>query len=147
MSVSPPEPAWSELAGRLRAGAWIAFAGLGLQLIGIIWDTLMHHRDPGLATRESVVSLTNPSHLLMAAGTTVTAIGVGLCLYHLASARSTPRASTRAAIAVVALVTLWLGTMTVSLRTGGISGRHDHADPDSVQEPGGAARELPAPER
>jgi hypothetical protein len=77
---------------------------------------------------------------------TVTAIGVGLCLYHLASARSTPRASTRAAIAVVALVTLWLGTMTVTLRTGGISGRHDHPDPDA-QRPGGAARELRAPER
>jgi hypothetical protein len=37
--------------------------------------------------------------------------------------------------------------MTVTLRTGGVSGRHDHADPDSVQRPGGAARELPAPER
>jgi hypothetical protein len=145
--VTRPEPAWSELAGRLSAGAWTTFVGLCLQLVGVTWDTLMHHRDPGLAERESVVSLTNPSHLLMAAGITVTVIGVGLCLYHLASARSTPRASTWAAIAVVALATLWLGTMTVALRTGGISGRHDHADPDSGQRPGGAARELPVPKR
>jgi hypothetical protein len=145
--VSSPEPAWSDLVGRLRAGAWAAFAGLSLQLVGITWDTLMHHRDPGLAERESVVSLTNPSHLLMAAGVTVTAIGVGLCLYHLASTRSTTPSSTWAAIAVVALVTLWLGAITVSLRTGGISGRHDHADPDSASRPGGAARELPGPER
>ncbi len=121
-----------------RAGAWTAFAGLSVQLVGIVWDTLLHHHDPGLAERESVVSLGNPGHLLIAAGTTVTAIGIGLCLYHLASARS----STWAAIAVVALVTLWLGTMTVTLRTSGISGKHDHADPD-VQQPGGAARELP----
>jgi hypothetical protein len=145
--MSSPKPSWFELADRLRAGAWAAFAGLCLQLVGLIWDTLLHHNDPGLAERENVVSLTNPSHLLMAAGVTVTAIGVGLCLYHLASARSSPRASTGAAIAVVALVTLWIGTMTVALRTGGISGRHDHADPDSVQEPGGAARDLRAPER
>jgi hypothetical protein len=141
--MSRANPSWFELADRLRAGAWTAFAGLCLQLAGIIWDTLLHHRDPGLAVRESVVSLTNPSHLLIAAGTTLTAIGVGVCLYHLASARSTPRVSTWAAIAVVALVTLWLGTVTVSLRTGGISGRHDHADPDSTQRTGGAARDLP----
>jgi hypothetical protein len=142
--MSPSEPGWFALADRLRSGAWTAFAGLSVQLVGIIWDAIAHHRDPGLAERENVVSLTNPSHLLMAAGVTLTAIGVGLCLYHLASARSTPRASTRAAIAVVALVTLWLGTMTVALRTGGISGRHDHADPDAAQRP--SARELP-PER
>ena len=119
----------------MSRAVWTAFAGLCLQLVGIIWDTLMHHRDPGLATRESVVSLTNPSHLLMAVGITLMAIGIGLLMYHLARARST-----FAAIAVVTLITLWLGTMTVTLRTGGISGRHDHADPD------GAAREL-VPER
>ena len=141
--MSRPGPSWFELADRLRGGAWLAFAGLCLQLVGIIWDTLAHHHDPGLAVRESVISLTNPSHLLIGAGTTVTAIGVGLCLYHLASARSTPRVSTWAAIAVVALVTLWLGVMTVTLRTGGVSGRHDHADPDSGRQPGGAARDLP----
>jgi low temperature requirement protein LtrA len=106
---------------------WVAFAGLCLQLVGIIWDTLLHHSDPGLAARENVVSLTNPSHLLIAAGITLTTIGVGLVLFHLARGRS----STRAAIAVVALITLWLGTMTVALRTGGVSGRHDHADPSS----------------
>jgi hypothetical protein len=126
----------------LRTGAWIGFAGLCVQLVGIIWDTLLHHHDPTLAERESVVGLANPGHLLIAAGTTVTAIGIGLCLYHLASDRSGPRASTWAAIAVVALVTLWLGTMTVTLRTSGVSGRHHHADPD-VREPGGAARDLP----
>jgi hypothetical protein len=124
-------------------GVWIAFAGLCMQFVGVIWDTLLHHHDPGLAVRESVVSLTNPSHLLMAAGMTVTAIGVGFCLYHLAGVRPFPQGSTRAAIAVVALVTLWLGIMTVTLRTGGVSGRHDHADPDSVQRP--SARELPVP--
>lgn len=116
---------------------WAAFAGLCMQLVGIIWDTLLHHNDPGLAERENVVSLTNPSHALIAAGVTLTALGVGLCLYRLARARSTALA----AIALVALVTLWLGTTTVALRTGGVSGRHDHADPDR-QQPGGAARDL-----
>ena len=124
-------------------GAWVAFAGLCLQLVGIIWDTLLHHHDPSLAERESVLSLGNPGHALIAGGTTVTAIGVGLCLYHLASARSTPRASTWAAIAVVALATLWVGVMTVTLRTSGISGHHHHVSSDSAPQPGGAARDLP----
>jgi hypothetical protein len=141
--MSGPEPSWSELAGRLRAGAWIAFGGLCVQLVGIIWDTLLHHHDPSLAQRESVLSLGNPGHALIAAGTTLTAIGIGVCLYHLASARSTPRASTWAAIAVVALVTLWVGVMTVTLRTSGISGHHNHADPDNTRQPNGAARDLP----
>lgn len=117
-----------------RTGAWIAFAGLCVQLIGIIWDTLLHNHDPTLAERESVVSLANPGHLLIAAGTTVTVVGIALCLYHLAS--------TWAAVAVVALATLWLGTISVTLRTSGVSGHH-HADPGSVREPGRGARDLP----
>ena len=129
-------PDWPDLTRRLRAGAWIALAGLCLQLVGTGWDTLQHHNDPDLALRESVFSLTNPSHLLLAAGLTLTAIGVGYGLFALAGART--RASTAAAIGAVALATLWLGVVSVALRTGGVSGRHDHGQ-------NGAARELPAP--
>ena len=129
-------PDWPELTRRLRGGAWLALAGLCLQLVGIGWDTLQHHNDPDLALRESVFSLTNPSHLLLAAGTSLTAIGVGYGLFALASART--RASTAAAIGAVVLATLWLGVVSVALRTGGVSGRHDH-------DRNGAARELPAP--
>ncbi len=68
-------PAMSELSGRLRSGVWAAFAGICLQLVGAGWDTLQHHNDPGLAARESVVSLTNPSHLLMALGVSIAASG------------------------------------------------------------------------
>jgi hypothetical protein len=121
---------------RLRGAAWTAFAGLCLQLLGIGWDTLQHHSDPDLALRESVFSLTNPSHLLLAAGTSLTAIGVGYALFALAGART--RAGTAAAIGAVVLATLWLGVVSVALRTGGVSGRHDHGQ-------NGAARELPPP--
>jgi heme A synthase len=129
---------WEQLAGRLRVAAWLALAGLCLQLAGIGWDTLQHHNDPDLALRESVFSLTNPSHLLMAAGMSLTAVGVGYGLVCLASPRTGPRPSTAAAIAAVVLATLWLGVVSVALRTGGVSGRHDH-------DRHGAARELPAP--
>ncbi|HEY1359664.1 MAG TPA: hypothetical protein VGF21_15275 [Thermoleophilaceae bacterium] len=122
----------------MNGGAWTAFAGLCVQFVGIIWDTLLHHHDPGLAERESVLSLGNPGHVLIASGTSITAIGIGICLYQLARARST-----WAAIAVVALITLWLGTMTVTLRTSGLSGKHNHVDPDTGREPNGAARDLP----
>ena len=129
-------PDSSVLIGRLRGGAWVALAGLCLQLMGIGWDTLQHHNDPGLALRESVFSLTNPSHLLMAAGMSLTAVGVGYGLFALAAART--RAGTAAAIGAVVLATLWVGVVSVALRTGGVSGRHDHGQ-------NGAARELPAP--
>lgn len=116
----------SEMSSRLRAGVWAAFAGLCLQLTGAAWDTLQHHNDPGLAARESVVSLTNPSHLLLALGVSIVALGIGWCLYWLGNPRFGPRPSLAATVAVIVLVTLWLGTTTVSLRTGGVSGRHDH---------------------
>jgi hypothetical protein len=127
-----------ELTRRLSIGAWAGLAGLCMQLLGIGWDTLQHHNDPDLAMRESVFSLTNPSHLLLAAGTSLTAIGVGYALFALATTRSGPRPSTAAAIGAVVLATLWLGVVSVALRTGGVSGRHDH-------DRNGAARELPAP--
>ncbi len=123
----------SEMSGKLRTGVWAAFAGLCLQLVGAAWDTLQHHNDPGLATRESVVSLNNPSHLLMALGVSIAALGIGWCLYWLGNTRFGPRPSLAATVAVIVLVTLWLGTTTVSLRTGGVSGRHDHKTGQGVR--------------
>src|SRR3712207_8724536 len=63
---------------------------------------------------------------------------VGYALFALATTRSGPRPSTAAAVGAVVLATLWLGVVSVALRTGGVSGRHDH-------DRNGAARELPAP--
>jgi len=136
----PPE--WPQLVERLRRGAWAALAGLVLQLTGIGWDTLQHHNDPGLAVRESVLSLTNPSHLLMAVGMSVVVVAVGYCLFCLGSARTGPRPSTAAAIGVVVLATVWLAVASVSLRTGGISGRHDHGTTNDHGHNGTAEREL-----
>jgi len=112
---------------------------------GVPWDTLQRHWDPGLASRESVASLTNPSHLLIALGMSIAVLGVGYGLYCSASSRVAPRPSTGAAIAVVVLATLWLGTTSVAPRTGGISGRHDHGGASSSKPHGhgGAARDTP----
>ncbi len=57
-------------------GFWAAFAGLALQLVGFIWDALLHRSDPTLAARESVFSLTNPGHLLIALGMGLVMAGV-----------------------------------------------------------------------
>ena len=49
-------------------GLGLASIGTALQLVGLSWDALLHHFDPDLAAREEVVSLANPSHLLVVVG-------------------------------------------------------------------------------
>jgi hypothetical protein len=48
-------------------------AGLALHLTGLGWDIYRHSRDATLAQREDVLSLTNPSHLMIVAGTAIVA--------------------------------------------------------------------------
>ncbi|GIW12574.1 MAG: hypothetical protein KatS3mg062_0013 [Tepidiforma sp.] len=50
-----------------------ALAGLVLHLAGLGWDVYRHSRDASLAQREDVLSLSNPSHLMIVLGTAVMA--------------------------------------------------------------------------
>ncbi len=59
-----------------------AFVGLAMHLTGLGWDVYRHSRDVTLAQREDVLSLANPSHLLIVGGTAVMAA----CLLGLAVA-------------------------------------------------------------
>lgn len=51
----------------------VAMTGLALHLTGLGWDVYRHSRDAALAQREDVLSLTNPSHLMIVGGTALMA--------------------------------------------------------------------------
>lgn len=50
-----------------------AMAGLALHLGGLAWDVYRHSADSTLAQREDVLSLTNPSHLMIVSGMAIVA--------------------------------------------------------------------------
>lgn len=48
----------------ITTGRWLllAAAGLGMLVLGLVWDAAMHAADPTLAAEEGPLTLTNPSH-------------------------------------------------------------------------------------
>jgi len=100
-----------------------AMAGLTLHLAGLGWDVYRHSRDATLAQREDVLSLANPSHLMIVAGTAVMAA----CLLGVAVAwmeerhfggdgavGSLLRATGLPAVAAAAAVAIWLASQANS---------------------------------
>ncbi|NJD64622.1 MAG: hypothetical protein FIB00_05160 [Chloroflexi bacterium] len=127
-----------------------AMAGLALHLGGLAWDVYRHSADSTLAQREDVLSLANPSHLMIVVGMAV----VAACLLGVAFAwlqernvgGSGPagvmlRGIGLPLIGVVAAGSIWLasqaedgghahGDTLVSadhLHPGGLPAGHDHA--------------------
>ena len=60
----------------LLVAAW----GVVLQLLGLAGDAWLHARDPMLAQREGVLTLTNPAHLLFVLGLASVVLGVAFAL-------------------------------------------------------------------
>jgi len=90
----PTQPIFSPTPARLpglvgRLGAFLALgvAGLAALLAGLVWDAVLHARDPGLAAREGVLSPANPGHLLAGGGVALVSAGLVGALVILASAR------------------------------------------------------------
>jgi hypothetical protein len=52
------------------------FAGVVLQLGGLIWDVRSHSVDEGLAAHEDVVSFSNPGHVMLFAGMGLAVAGI-----------------------------------------------------------------------
>lgn len=104
------------LVGFLAAGA----AGLLMTVTGLAWDLVLHSEDEGLATREGVLSLGNPAHLLSAVGLVLTAIGVaGAGLEALRSRAGGRRLPGWAVAACAASVALLVGILGGSALGGG----------------------------
>jgi hypothetical protein len=73
------------------AGLRLVAAGAVVQIAGLALDSWLHARDPSLAARESVVTLTNPGHSLFFAGLVMVVFGVALSLLGPRLARQSPR--------------------------------------------------------
>ena len=130
-----------ESAGKLSTktnyGYWAALIGVAFQLVGISWDALMHHFDPGLAMREGIFSLTNPSHLFIMVGIALVIAGV---VWGMATGYSLfGPGGMGAAIAIAALIVLSVASAAIAITTGGISGRHEHNDGAAHGDAEGAA--------
>lgn len=61
---------------RVRYGLLAAAVGGLTELLGLIWDSVAHAQDPGLAAREDLFSFGNPSHDLLAAGIAIAVLGI-----------------------------------------------------------------------
>jgi hypothetical protein len=121
-------------------------AGLTLHLAGLGWDVYRHSRDATLAQREDVLSLANPSHLMIVAGTALMAA----CLLGVAVAwmedrhfggdgavGSLLRATGLPAVAAAAAVAIWLASQANS-NTHTHELTHDHGEEVAAASTGDA---------
>ncbi|MEL7207274.1 MAG: hypothetical protein AAGK32_03420, partial [Actinomycetota bacterium] len=117
----PPTGGDDERSGDVPdARKWLiaAVAGVAMTVTGLLWDAVMHALDEGLAAREGVFTVANPSHGLVALGVVVSTIGsVG------GLARLSRPGVARALVGSAAVLTVALAGVGVA--TGGTG--HDHA--------------------
>lgn len=126
LSGTPAPP----LRPSARAGIRLALGGTVTQLIGIGWDALMHHWDRGLAAREGIFTIANPSHLLVAVGLGCCVAGCLIALWGTAVRRGRSRRfPTSPVIVSLGVVILSIATAGIGLATGS-GGGHSHAVAD-----------------
>src|SRR5438445_6675933 len=53
----------------------IGLGGAVLATVGLIWDALLHARNPSLTQHEATFTFSNPAHMLLAAGLVATVAG------------------------------------------------------------------------
>jgi hypothetical protein len=138
----PRDPAGAPLASRLLGMVTVASGGLGLLVVGLVLDAVLHARDPGLAAEEGVFTPSNPGHLLAGIGIALVVVGLAGALTSLLAARG---ARTRSRPARLGLAGGGLALALVAGATGvwaagaGGHGGHDPAvaasGPDAAATP------------
>jgi hypothetical protein len=142
----PGGPSPAPLASRLLRTVLVGAGGLVLLVAGLVWDAVLHARDPGLAAKEGVFALSNPGHLLAGIGIALVAVGLAGALAILVlEARGVRPGSTPARLGVAgAAVALALVAGTTGVWAAGAGGHADHqaaqdADPAAGHADDGAA--------
>ena len=124
----PGVPAPVPLASRLLRTVLVGAGGLVLLVAGLVWDAVLHARDPGLAAREGVFALSNPGHLLAGIGIALVAVGLAGALATLVlEARGVRPRATPARLGIAgAAVVLALVAGTTGVWAAGAGGHADH---------------------
>lgn len=122
--VSPPAAARTD---RRASGLYVAAAGGVLELAGLMWDAMRHARDAGLAAREELFALTDPSHALLLLGIGAVAVGLSIELITLTLRHGRRRAD--GIIIATVLISLVAANAGVALGDafGRPSDRQDHS--------------------
>jgi hypothetical protein len=117
----------ASLAGRLLRMVLVGAGGLVLLVGGLVWDAVLHARDPGLAASEGVFALSNPGHLLAGIGIALVAVGLAAALAILVlEARGARPGSARARFGVAgAALALALVAGGTGVWAAGADGHHD----------------------
>lgn len=118
---------------KLAAFLTVGVVGVGALLIGLALDAYLHAKDPTLAHREGLFSLSNPGHVLLGIGIALVVVGlVGASYTSLPFGAWTRRAFLIGALALIALssdVAGWAASVQWTAPNGTVAAAagHSHA--------------------